>query len=229
MAVAGVAGLLTARLDLGRCQAQLAGQELADVAPVLRRGARAVRNAGVGLAVVVVVAVLQAGEGTDRVGVGRTLSRFAVARDLTGLGGKGAVKKAAAKKDWAEVLKHGPEQLKTNPWDVPTLRAMAYACEAHAYNEVELRYLKNALDANPKDVEVNRHCALSLARMGQFDQAIACWHRIAESKRDYAEAQERMRQLNAARDVLRDPGRRAAYDRSIGIVHLPDALRPEDV
>lgn len=43
------------------------------------------------------------------------------------------------------------------------------------------------------------------------------------------ESQERMRVLNAARDVLRDPGRRAAYDRSIGIVRLPDALRPEDV
>jgi hypothetical protein len=43
------------------------------------------------------------------------------------------------------------------------------------------------------------------------------------------EAQERMRQLNAARDVLRDPARRAAYDRSLGIVRLPDALRPEDV
>lgn len=43
------------------------------------------------------------------------------------------------------------------------------------------------------------------------------------------EAQERMRQLNAARDVLRDPARRAAYDRSMGIVRLPDALRPEDV
>jgi hypothetical protein len=44
-----------------------------------------------------------------------------------------------------------------------------------------------------------------------------------------AEAQERMRVLNAARDVLRDPARRAAYDRSLGIVRLPDALRPEDV
>ncbi len=43
------------------------------------------------------------------------------------------------------------------------------------------------------------------------------------------EAQERMRQLNAARDVLRDPARRAAYDRSMGIVRLPDAMRPEEV
>lgn len=43
------------------------------------------------------------------------------------------------------------------------------------------------------------------------------------------EAQERMRVLNAAREVLRDPERRAAYDRSLGIVRLPEAMRPEDV
>jgi hypothetical protein len=46
------------------------------------------------------------------------------------------------------------------------------------HNEVELVYLKQALEANPKDADVNRHCARSLARMGQFDQAIACWHRV---------------------------------------------------
>lgn len=41
--------------------------------------------------------------------------------------------------------------------------------------------------------------------------------------------EEKMRQLNTARDVLRDPQKRAAYDRSIGIVRIPDAMRPEDV
>jgi hypothetical protein len=43
------------------------------------------------------------------------------------------------------------------------------------------------------------------------------------------EAQERMRQLNTARDILRDPRKRAAYDRTIGIVRLPEAMRPEEV
>ncbi|HYH10710.1 MAG TPA: J domain-containing protein [Thermomicrobiales bacterium] len=43
------------------------------------------------------------------------------------------------------------------------------------------------------------------------------------------EAQERMRQLNTARDILRDPRKRAAYDRTLGIVRLPEAMRPEDV
>jgi hypothetical protein len=43
------------------------------------------------------------------------------------------------------------------------------------------------------------------------------------------EAQEKMRKLNHARDVLRDPRRRAEYDRSIGFVRIPDGMRPEDV
>lgn len=43
------------------------------------------------------------------------------------------------------------------------------------------------------------------------------------------ETEEKMRTLNSARDVLRDPDKRAAYDRSLGIVRIPDAMRPEDV
>ena len=81
---------------------------------------------------------------------------------LRGFGGRGAIKKAAASQDWTSVLKLGPHLLKTNPWDVFVLRAMAQGCAAHGHHEVELRYLRNALEANPKDVAVNRHCAQSL-------------------------------------------------------------------
>ena len=83
-------------------------------------------------------------------------------------------KKAVADKDWKAIFKNGANLLKDNPWDVPTLRGLAEACAANRLNEVELLYLKNALEASPKDVDINRHCATSLARMGQFDQAIAC-------------------------------------------------------
>jgi tetratricopeptide (TPR) repeat protein len=103
---------------------------------------------------------------------------------------RGPFKKALAGKQWLEVLKTGPELLKTNPWDAATLRGMAEACEQLQFNEVELRYLKNALDGSPKDADVNRHCARSLARMGQYDQAIACWARVAEIKRNDPEAQK---------------------------------------
>lgn len=107
---------------------------------------------------------------------------------FAGFGGRGAFKKAVAKKEWLEILREGAALLKTNPWDVATLRPMAEACEALDLREVELRYLKNALDANPKDAEVNRHCAKSLQRMGQFDQAIVCWHRVEEALKNDAEA-----------------------------------------
>ena len=95
-------------------------------------------------------------------------------------GNRTPFKKALGAEEWRTVLKLGPGLLKDNPWDIPTLRGMAQACAALHFNEVELRYLKNALDSRPKDVDVNRHCATSLARMGQLDQAIACWHRIED-------------------------------------------------
>lgn len=90
------------------------------------------------------------------------------------------LKKALAQRDWLRALRLGLVLLKSNPWHITTLRCMAEACAGLHFNEVELVYLKQALDANPKDVDVNRHCARSLARMAQFDQAIACWHRVEQ-------------------------------------------------
>jgi len=95
-------------------------------------------------------------------------------------GARGPFKKAVKERNWEEILKLGPDLLKSNPWDKATLRPMADACAAYGFTEVELRYLKNALDAHPKDVEVVKHCASALARVGQFDQAIGCWRRIGE-------------------------------------------------
>jgi tetratricopeptide (TPR) repeat protein len=113
-----------------------------------------------------------------------------------GKGNRHDFKKAIADKQWNEAIELGLELLKYNPWDIPTLRSMAEACEALHLNEVELRYLKNALAAKPKDVAVNKHCAKSLARMGQFDQAVACWHRIEEiSPSDKPEARQMISQL----------------------------------
>lgn len=121
-----------------------------------------------------------------------------------GQGGSRGLKKSLQQSDWTGVLRQGVELLKNNPWDVATLRAMAEACEALRYNEVELVYLKQALDADPKNVEVNCHCARSLGRMGQFDQAIACWHRVETLRGKNEEAARMISQL--AEDKLRYPG-----------------------
>jgi tetratricopeptide (TPR) repeat protein len=136
---------------------------------------------------------------------------------ISGLFGRGPFKKAVARKDWAEVLKLGPPLLKSNPWDVTVLRGLAEACAAYGYHEAELRYLKNALDANPRNADVNRHCARSLARVGQYDQAISCWQRVDEIKKGDDEAQKMMSELQIEktrqRGGLGGEGSRAAAKR----------------
>jgi len=124
---------------------------------------------------------------------------------LKGFGGRGGLKKAIANESWDDVFRAGFDILKTNPWDVQALRAIAAGCKANHYNEVELRYLKNALDANPKDIEVNKHCAESLTRMGQFDQAIACWHRIETLDKKNSDAKQHISELTIAKQTGRMP------------------------
>ena len=98
------------------------------------------------------------------------------------------MKKALAQKDWTEVVRNALPVLKVNPWDVPTLMAMAKASENLAamipgeFLDCQLFYLKTALEANPKDVEVNRACGMALGKRGQFDNAIACWHRVEQAR-----------------------------------------------
>lgn len=123
-----------------------------------------------------------------------------------GRGGSRSIKSAQQCNKWDEVLRKGIDLLKTNPWDVTTLQAMAEACAARHHNEVELVYLKQALDAEPKNVAVNAHCARSLGRMGQFDQAIACWHRVEKLKGKDAEATKMISML--AEEKLKYPGGR---------------------
>jgi tetratricopeptide (TPR) repeat protein len=105
-----------------------------------------------------------------------------------GHSGNKKLRRAVDGKSWKSAFRMGVDLLKDNPWDVATLRALAEACEALHYNEVELAYLKQALDACPRNADINRHCGRSLARMGQFDQAIACWHRVEEIKTGDVEA-----------------------------------------
>lgn len=121
-------------------------------------------------------------------------------------GGSRELKRAQQHKDWNAVFRTGIELLLANPWDVATLQTMAEACAALHHNEVELAYLKQALDADPKSIEVIRHCAQSLGRVGQYDQAIACWHRIETLKGKNEEAAKMISRL--AEERLKYPGGR---------------------
>jgi tetratricopeptide (TPR) repeat protein len=93
---------------------------------------------------------------------------------------RAAIAQAVVKRDWAEVFRTGPKSLSFNPWHAPTLLALAQACAAEGFDEAELRYLQMAYEAGPGDIEINRHCARSLARMKKFDEAINSWQRVCE-------------------------------------------------
>ena len=103
---------------------------------------------------------------------------------LAGLKGttiKGSITKAGMQKDWKVVITSGLEMLKLNPWDLPTLKAIANACEQLQLDEVQLAYLKLALDVDIADPEINRLNARALGRLGRFDQAIVCWSRVQKA------------------------------------------------
>jgi tetratricopeptide (TPR) repeat protein len=120
---------------------------------------------------------------------------------LKGAGHKASIKKAVAKKDWIGAIKSGCDMLALNPWDIPSLVAMSKACEALGHDECQLYYLRSALDVNPKELEVNRLAGLALERMGQFDQAIACWHRVEQIKPGDEEAQRMISNLTINKTI----------------------------
>ncbi|NQT40789.1 MAG: hypothetical protein HQ581_25060 [Planctomycetes bacterium] len=141
-------------------------------------------------------------------------------------GGKfrNAAKKAVAAKDWEGTFQNGLEMLKLNPWDFPTLAALSEACELITADECELRYLRMALEAKPKDPDVNRSCAKSLGRQRHYDQAIACWHRVELALPDNEEAEEAIAELSIRK--AREHGR---YDEggNINIAKQQDGPRVE--
>lgn len=109
--------------------------------------------------------------------------------------------RAMGKGNWDEALQAGCQALALNPWDIPTLLAMAQLCEELGMGECQLLFLRRALDANPKDVAANRQAALALQRIGQFDQAIACWHRIEQAKPRDEEALQAISRLSVEKTI----------------------------
>ena len=109
--------------------------------------------------------------------------------------------KSAGKGDWPAALQAGCTALALNPWDIPTLLAMAEAYDELGIDECQLYFLRWAMDVDPKHVAVNRHAALTLQRMGQFDQAIACWHRIEQAKPRDEEALQAISRLSVEKTI----------------------------
>ena len=132
---------------------------------------------------------------------------------LSQRGARSAARKALSQEKWMDVISSGLKALTVNPWDVGTLTAMATASEKMSDDEVELFYLKCALQANMNDPDVNRQCAEALAARGQYDQAIACLHRVEKVKPDDEEVQKLISKFAVQKTIERgglgkgDPGK----------------------
>ena len=122
---------------------------------------------------------------------------------MKGATSKGAITKASMQKDWLAVIKSGLEMLKINPWDLPTLKAMANACEQLQFDECQLAYLKLALDVDIADAEVNRLNARALGRLAHFDQAIVCWTRVQKAIPRDEEANRSIANLTVEKTIHR--------------------------
>lgn len=96
-------------------------------------------------------------------------------------GARSAIKKALGAENWDDVFKNGVAVLRVNPWDIPALTAMAEAAKQIGARDCELFYLKSALEADPKSIEINKLCAKALEERQQFDQAIACLRRAEQA------------------------------------------------
>lgn len=120
--------------------------------------------------------------------------------------GKGGLKKHAGKGHWREVIHHGVDALKSNPYDHGSLLAMAEAAGELLLYDAQRSYLKAALDAAPKDADVNRACAAFLASHGEFDQAIACWVRIKDIKGLGEEADREIARLQVEKTIVAGRG-----------------------
>jgi tetratricopeptide (TPR) repeat protein len=121
-------------------------------------------------------------------------------------GGRLGLRKLAANAQWREILKQGVGLIKANPADHGSLLAMAEACGNLMFSDAQRVYLKAALDAAPKDVEVNKQCAKFLADQGEFDQAIACWLRISAVKSLAEEAQREIARLQVEKTIVAGHG-----------------------
>jgi tetratricopeptide (TPR) repeat protein len=125
-------------------------------------------------------------------------SRFA---GLKSKSSRMALNKAASKGHWREAFQAACEALKPNPWEVSTLLDVSDAYQQIGSDECQLFVLRWALEAAPKDVTVNRRAALTLARLGQFDQSIACWRRVEQAKPGDQEAAKAISQLSVEKTI----------------------------
>jgi len=124
-----------------------------------------------------------------------------------------AVTRAAAEGNWAEVLRLGPKVLASQPGSVPTLLALAEACGAAGHWAAEVHYWTAAIEAAGDDVSVLRRAGVALARLSEYDAALACWRKVETAERDGEQASKAILAITVAKSRSRNGLARAGEAR----------------
>jgi tetratricopeptide (TPR) repeat protein len=131
----------------------------------------------------------------------------------TGDGGRGAlvdgraveaVTRAAAEGNWAELLRVGPKVLASEAGNVPALVALAEACDAAGHTAAEICYWKAAVEAASDDVDVLCRAGTALARLSEYDAALACWRKVEMADRDGEQASGEILAITVAKSRRRN-------------------------
>ncbi|MBL9085215.1 MAG: tetratricopeptide repeat protein [Planctomycetales bacterium] len=97
------------------------------------------------------------------------------------VGAKASIMKSSKMKKWDDLLKTGLDALKENPWDAGILTELARSCEAQEFDEAEIEYLRQAVDADDQDPEANRLLGRAYDRVGDYPEAIKAFSRVVKA------------------------------------------------
>jgi tetratricopeptide (TPR) repeat protein len=114
-----------------------------------------------------------------------------------------SIKNSTRQKKWDDVLKTGLEALLVNPWDNTILFELANACEAQDFDEAQVEYLRQAIDANPDDAEANRQLGRAYDNIAQYTEAIDCFRRVLKELPKDEEAMRAMSNLAVKRTMVK--------------------------
>ena len=81
-------------------------------------------------------------------------------------------------------------------------------------------FLRQALDVAPKDIAVNKHCANYKERLGEYDQAISCWQRLAGTKSVREEAEQEIARLSVEKTLRKQADRGVSAKEDSGVTPL---------
>jgi tetratricopeptide (TPR) repeat protein len=136
-----------------------------------------------------------------------------------------ALTKAASRGQWREAFQAACDALRYNPWDTPTLIAVADACQEIAAYESEIFMMRWALDVDNKDPVVARRAAIAFARMGQFDAAISCWRRVEQVKPGDQEASKAIAKLSVEQTIQKAGYNTDLLKSDVAAGNLEEAVR----